>query len=95
MQLNRNGYEHKPFKTALNPHAITAFSKVPNESNEVKAPIHNVSPEKTIDPNTRFSQYMLNAVRLWESFDTTQVEESIEVEETEHINMEETSEQIK
>lgn len=95
LQLNINGYEHKPFKTALNLHAITAFSKVPNESDEVKAPLHNVSPERTIDPSTRFSQYMLNAVRLWESFDATQVEESIAEEETEHINMEDTSEQIK
>ena len=94
LQLNINGYEHKPFKTALNLHAMTAFSKVPNESKEVKTPLKNVSPERTIGPNTHFSQYMLHAVRLWESFDTSQVEESVEDEETEHINIEDTSEQI-
>ena len=95
LKLNINRYEHKPFKTALFLHAITAFSKVPNESKEVRAPLNDVSPERTIGPNTHFLQYMHSAVRLWESFDTTQVEESVEEEETEHINIGDTSEQFK
>ena len=93
LKLNINGYEHKPFKTALCHHAITAFSKLPNENNEMQRPPNDLSPEREI-PNTRFSQYLNSAVRLLESVDLTQVEESVEEEETEHINVEDTSEQI-